>query len=356
MKGRDLGGLTQINLHNSVRDPSNMNETVAYRLFHDCGVPAPRTTFAKVYITVPGTHDRKYLGLYNVVEDVGAKFAEHHFGTRGGALLKPVTPRLFADLGDDWASYDQTYDPKGKLSDAQKQRIIATCKFVTGASDADFAAQLGEYLDLDNLARYLALTVWLTDLDGILGPGQNYYLYLHPKTQRFHFIPWDQDQAFGQFPRGTLEQRETLSIDKPWMGSNRLFERIFQVEAFTAKYRAALAEFSESRLQPERFTGQVSALAAILREPIAEESPARLADFDKAVAGETLALEMGPGFREPVPLRPIKLFVGARWKSVHDQTRFLLQPLDKGTAQDKAAQAILKQLAALAGERVKPAP
>jgi hypothetical protein len=44
------------------------------------------------------------------------------------------------------------------------------------------------------------------------------------------------------------------------------------------------------------------------------------------------------------------------WKSVHDQTRFLLQPLDKGTPQDKAAQAILKQLATLAGERAKPAP
>ena len=43
------------------------------------------------------------------------------------------------------------------------------------------------------------------------------------------------------------------------------------------------------------------------------------------------------------------------WKSVHDQARFLLQPLDKGTAQDKAAQAILKQLARLAGERAKPA-
>ena len=41
------------------------------------------------------------------------------------------------------------------------------------------------------------------------------------------------------------------------------------------------------------------------------------------------------------------------WKSVHDQARFLLQPL---AAQDKAAQAILKQLAALAGERAKPAP
>ncbi|GEM_PF-139095 len=47
---------------------------------------------------------------------------------------------------------------------------------------SDFAAKLGDYLDIENFARYMALTAWLTDLDGILGPGQNFYLYLHPKT------------------------------------------------------------------------------------------------------------------------------------------------------------------------------
>ena len=32
--------MSQLNLHNSVRDPSFMNEAVAYRLFRDGGVPA----------------------------------------------------------------------------------------------------------------------------------------------------------------------------------------------------------------------------------------------------------------------------------------------------------------------------
>jgi spore coat protein CotH len=319
VKGQHLTGLTQINLHNSVRDPSNMNESVAYRIFRDCGVPAPRTSFAKVYITVAGTHERKYFGLYNVVEDVGGSFCEQHFTVPGGVLLKPVTPQLFADLGDDWKNYNQTYDPKGRIADDQKQRIIDTCKFVSRASDAEFAERISDYIDFDNLARYLALTVWLTDLDGILGPGQNYYVYLHPETRKFHFIPWDQDQTFGQFPRGNHEQRETLSITKPWMGINRLFERIFKVEVFATKYRAMLKEFNESTLRPERLALQVDELAAILKAPIAEESEARLAEFDKAVAGEMMSLEMGPGFREPVQVKPMKLFVGPRWKSIEDQ-------------------------------------
>lgn len=319
VKGQKLEGLTQLNLHNSVRDPSHTNEAIAYRLFRDCGVPSPRTSFAKVFVTVPGTHDHKYFGLYNVVEDVGNSFAEQHFGTKEGALLKPVTPQLFADLGDDWKNYNQTYDPKGKLSDDQKKRIIETCEFVSNANDADFAAKIGDYIDLENFARYIAVTAWLTDLDGILGPGQNFYLHLHPETRKFSFIPWDQDQVFGQFPRGSQEQRETLSILKPWTGNNRFLEKMFKVEAFKAKYLARLKELNESTLKPERIIPQVDALAAVLRGPVAEESAARLDAFSKATAGEMFPLVMGPGFREPVQVKPIKAFVGPRWKSVNDQ-------------------------------------
>jgi len=319
VKGQKMAGLTQLNLHNSVRDPSNTNESIAYRIFSDCGVPAPRTSFAKVYVSVPGTYEHKYFGLYDVVEDVGAPFTAKHFGSKEGALLKPVTPQLFADLGDDWKDYNQTYDPKGNLSEDQKKRIIQTCKFFSSIGDAEFAENVGDYIDLENLARYLAITVWMTDLDGILGPGQNYYIYLHPGTGKFMFIPWDQDQGFGQFPRGTQEQRETLSIAKPWTGNNRFLDRLFKVEAFQTNYRKFLKEFNEKQLSANTLVPQIDALAAVLRDAISEESGARLAAFQKATAGEAYLLEMGPGYREPVTILPLKHFAAARGKSIDDQ-------------------------------------
>jgi spore coat protein CotH len=45
-------------------------------------------------------------------------------------------------------------------------------------------------------------------LDSLLGPRQNHYVYLHPKTQKFMFLPWDQDQTFGQFPRERPTNRD----------------------------------------------------------------------------------------------------------------------------------------------------
>ena len=250
---------------------------------------------------------------------MGSAFTRESFGEKDGAIFKPVTPNLFSDLGDDWKSYNQTYDPKNELAEEQKQRVIEFSKFASTASDGDFAAKLGDYFDLDNIARYMAITSWLTDLDGILGPGQNYYLYLHPKTQKFLFIPWDQDQPFGQFPRGTQEQRENLSITKPWTGENRFLQRVYQSDAFKSACKARLSELNKDLFDPARLHRQVDELAAVLRTPIAEESPERLAQFEKAAAGEKVTIAMGPGFDRGVEVAPIKPFVTARVKSVADQ-------------------------------------
>lgn len=320
VKGQKFAGMSQLNLHNSVRDPSSMNEAIAYGLFRQGGVPAPRTAYARVFITVAGKHDRKYFGLYTLVEDVGNNFIEERFGTSKGAILKPVTPNLFSDLGDDWKRYNQTYDPKGSLSDEEKQRVIEFCKFTSRADGAEFAAKLPEYIDIDNFARYMAITVWLADLDGILGPGQNYYVYLNPKTQKFIFIPWDQDQTFGQFPlRTSQEQRDNLSLHKPWSGANRFLEKVFKTEPFKKAYLARLEEFNKSIFQTQPIHRQVDELATVLRSPIQEESRERLAELNKAVAGEKVTIYMDEVGSRGTLVKPIKSFVEARRKSVSDQ-------------------------------------
>ena len=245
VKGQSLEGVTKLNFHNNVTDASWMNEVLSFRLYRDAGVPAPRTAYARVFVTVPGKFDNQYFGLYSFVEDVDRSFLEQNFGTKRGALFKPVTPTLFADLGDDWRKYKQTYDPKTRLFEEQTSQMIHFCRLVTTGSDAEFAKAVGQFIDLEEFARFMAVMVWLSDIDGILGPGQNFYLYLHPKTQLLEFIPWDQDHSFGQFPmRGTQEEREQLSILHPWENENHFLERVFQIEAFKRLYLAALAEFS----------------------------------------------------------------------------------------------------------------
>jgi hypothetical protein len=297
-------------------------------------VPAPRTAYARVFLTVPGTYEKQYLGLYSLVEDVDSHFAKENFGGKIGAIFKPVTPNLFGDLGSDWKSYRQTYDPKTDLTSEQQQRVIEFCKFVTKADDVQFAARLGEYLDLEEFARFMAVTVWLCNMDSILGAGQNYYMYLHPKTRRFEFLPWDLDHSFGQFGmNGSQDQRENLSINRPWRGENRFLDRVFKVDAFKKLYLAKLEEFSKTIFKPDRFYQQVDELATVLRPAVEEESDQKLERFDRVVAGDLVeARSRGGGFADGLrfggfggfggggrELRPIKPFVRIRALSVRDQ-------------------------------------
>lgn len=365
--GRKLAGVTKLNLHNCITDASWMNEVLSHRLFRDAGVPAPRTAYARVFLTVPGEFDHEYLGLFSIVENVDGAFLGERFGSKRGALFKPVTPRLFEDLGDAWAAYRQTYDPKSEVGAAETGRVIAFSKLVSSANDAEFAEKLESFLDLEEFARFMAVTVWVCTLDSILGPGQNYLMYLDPTGGRFQFIPWDLDHSFGQFPLiGSQENRENLSLLQPWQGEHRFLERVFKVPAFKERYLARMKELSETVFQPERIQRQVDEVAAAIRPAVREESAQKLARFDKVVAGEPVGPEgiggfgggtrprgplaggprptdgsaeppaadvarsvpasFGPpggggpgGFMFGQPVKPIKGFVTARSKSVNDQ-------------------------------------
>lgn len=330
-KGQKFLGLETLNLHSNVMDPSWMNETLSYQAFRDAGVPAPRTSFARVYLTVEGKHQRQYLGLYSIVEEVDGDFEKSNFATKDGALFKPETRAPFAYLGDDWAKYDKAYDPKGKITPQQSQRLIDFTKLVTQASDADFAAQATQYLDLENWARYMAVNVWLANMDSILAMGHNYYLYLHPKTQKISILPWDMDLSFGGLGGGT-----NLTIKQPWRGENRFLARLFALPAFQERYREHLSTLDKKTLSVARWNSEVDRLAQQLRDAVREESPDKLQAFEKLAKGEIAprpAFGPGPGAMRgpggpggpggpdgPGPSGiPIKAFAPARIASVRAQ-------------------------------------
>lgn len=340
-KGQKFAGITKFNLHSCATDDSYMNEVLSYQLFREANVPSPRTAYARVYVTVPGKHDKQYAGLYSVVEDVDKTFAEERFDQTKGAIFKPSTRSLFNYLGDDWEKYNQMYDPKTTLSKKQEKRVIEFSKFVTSATDEEFTKGLAGFLEIDEFARFMAATVWLANGDSILMMGQNYYVYLDPDTNKFSFLPWDLDLSFGKFMGAGAE----MSINKPFQPQNKFLDRIFKVDAFKKPYLDALAKYNKTLFEPTRLTKLVDELAAVIRPAIKDESETKLTRFDKAIAGETSTAggfgpppgdgpggpggpppDAGPGGPRgfggpggPMGGKPIKTFVGPRAQSVADQ-------------------------------------
>ena len=88
VKGQKLAGIAKINLHNNVTDPSSMNEPLSYRLYRDAGVPAPRSAYARVFVTVPGKFDKEFFGLYSLVEDIDKHFTEEALGNGKAARAR----------------------------------------------------------------------------------------------------------------------------------------------------------------------------------------------------------------------------------------------------------------------------
>ena len=320
-KGQKLGELDEFNFHNLIADQSCMSDALAYEFFRDVGVPAPRTAYAWLTVSVTEQWDRRPLGLYALVEPVNEDFAADRFGSKKTPIFKPVTYQLFEHLGDDWPAYAEIYDLKTKATTDQQRRVIEFGRLVSFASDAEFAERLGGFLDLDEFARFLAGEVLLSSYDSFLANGQNFYVYLDPRSNKFGFIPWDLDLAWGSFfLLGTTKERERASIWHPWVGRHRFLERVMAVEEFREIYRQHLEDFSTRLLVPDRLFQRIDQIAAVIREPVAAESAFRLEKFDQALSREKV--ERPPGGNPHGVNRPvhqIKRFIENRARSVRQQ-------------------------------------
>ncbi len=312
VKGQKVGGTAKLNFHNNVTDGGFMNEPLGYWLYREAGVPAPRTSYSRLSIDAAGAHTNRYLGLYSLVENLDNNWAEDRFGTKKGLILKPVTRELFKFQGQDWSQYQQAYDPKTDPTATQLQRVYDFARLVTEAKDEEFARRLPEFLEIDEFSRFMAVTVWLSSTDSILMMGQNFVVYLHPQSNRFSFVPWDLDRAFGNFFTPSPTE---MSIHAAWAADNRFLQRVMKVDAVKQAYLARMAEFQNSIFQPERLLAQVDQLAAVLRPAVKEEGEEALERFDQVVAGQT-PRQRGFGFQTGQTLRA---FVKARHQSVADQ-------------------------------------
>ena len=319
-KGQKLGGLADLTFNNLVHDHSCMGDALGYEFFRDAGVPAPRTAYAWLTVSVEQQWERKPLGLYAMIETVDEAFVAERFGSKKTPLFKPVTYNLFEHLGDDWSAYAAIYDLKTKATPEQRRRVIDLARLVSFADDAEFAARVGGWLDLDEFARFLAGNVLLSSYDGILSDGQNFYVYLDPRSNKFGFIPWDLDLAWGSFFLiGTKPELERASLWHPWVGPNRFLERVMAVEEFRRLYRAHLEDFSTRLFVPERLSRRIDELAAVIRSPVAAESDFRLDKFEQAIGAKPLQPAHGHPEGADRPPHELKRFIEQRAKSVRRQ-------------------------------------
>ncbi|MBI1788707.1 MAG: CotH kinase family protein, partial [Acidobacteria bacterium] len=76
--------------------------------------------------------------------------------------------------------------------------------------DAEFQSKMAEFLDLKLFLAHLAVEVFLSEGDGILGENgmANFYLYRFTGKNLHQFIAWDKDSVMGEIDRQVLKNTE----------------------------------------------------------------------------------------------------------------------------------------------------
>ena len=197
-----------LNLNAGGMDPSRVRDTLSYAVFRAAEIPAPRTAYAEVTLSVPGKYDKEHLGLYTLVEQVNKSFLKSRFKSSKGLLLKPEGVTSVDYFGDDWESYESKYQPDDEPKVSQAKRLIEFARLVHESDDEAFRSAINSFLDVAGFLRYLAVNVMLVNMDSLPIMGQNYYMYLHPKTEKFIFFPWDLDISLAGWPLGGPPEKQ----------------------------------------------------------------------------------------------------------------------------------------------------
>ena len=290
--GQTCFGLDKLILNNNYADATNMKEALIYDMYRYLGADASLYNYAKISV------NGEYWGVYLALEAVEDSFLLRNYGVQDGELYKPdsmniggggepggdfkaddmdfenMTPPDMdredapqppdssgerpaenfdfpdgkggssmggggADLNytdDELDSYETIWD--GEITDTTKadhKRVVTALKNISEGND------LEDYMDVDNLLRYMAVHIFSVNEDSLSGSmAHNYYLY--EAGGKLNLIPWDYNLALGGMGRSNDATSVVNSaIDNAFSGTT-FFDTLMENETYHSQYYAYLQQ------------------------------------------------------------------------------------------------------------------
>lgn len=258
--GREFMGLEKLIFRFNRHDPSYQRELLAHDILNSIGVPTSRVAHANVVLRLIGEGSFNgqnlpqdfRLGVFQMVEPIDKPFLKRFFGKNGflfkngyfaylaesfesitNCVVYGETPRFidnnFCRIGveksdpdsrEEWLGLENYLNPgfvnsdingvgensqfkpyqpryalkskKSKISDGASllQDFIQFIQTYPGSE------MLGEQFDVPGFIKAQAAEIVLGAADHYAKVGNNYYLYLNPLTNKWHYIPTDFDIVF----------------------------------------------------------------------------------------------------------------------------------------------------------------
>ncbi len=188
-------------------------------------------------------------------------------GFRGGNLLDAVGLKTNENKADHTALF-------------RLLEVLNKCP------DETFPQEIEKVLDVDQVLRYLAVSVMIVHLDNYIGMGHNYYLY--ETNGRFTILPWDLNMAFGTFGMGLARDAADFYIDEPVTNSfesRPLVYRLLSYPPYRERYHQYLKDLLDGPFAEGVLEERIDKLAALVR-PYVQKDELKfftLEDFEKGL-------------------------------------------------------------------------
>lgn len=260
--GQDYDGIKKFNLNNGFKDPTFIREKLTLDYMRSHGVFAPRCTYARVYL------NNVYWGLYLLVEDVNSKFLSQHYANNDGNLFKGDPQGDLKWYGATVSSYTSRYELDQTLTN-DWQDLIDLIDVINNTAPANYFATLETKLVGQDVISNMVMNNLFVNLDSYCGSGHNYYIYHDSITGLFRWIPWDQNEAFGNFNMGmTPQQLKDLPYDYISQTNNRPLATKMLADAtyhqmYVYTYCYFMQDFTNANLDP-----YIDSLANLIRTDV----------------------------------------------------------------------------------------
>jgi spore coat protein H len=282
-------GLDKIHLNNSVQDASYVTELLCGEMFRASGVPAARTTHARVYL------NNKDLGLYVLKEGFDKTFLRRYYkNVKGnlydGGFLRDITEPLDLITGSEG-------------TDRKELKALAAA-----ANEPDAVLRmekLNKLLDMDEFLSMIAMEHMTYHWDGYLDKKNNYKVYHDPSTDKISFFPHGMDQMFWT-PPGAVVPKAPATLPPDGL----VARAILQTSEGRRRFKERVGVLYTNVFIVEALTNRVNEIQAHIRPVLASIDPNKAKDHDGQCDRirqlvTQCGLQMGKLLRvpEPTPLQ-----------------------------------------------------
>ena len=190
-------GERRLQLNKHPWDLTRIRNMLSFDLMRDIPhLPSLNTQFVNLFI------DDEDLGLYTHVEHVGKEYLVNRGWDKDSAVYKAenflfyMAPALSLDEQGKPLDMD-LFESVLEIKRGKEHSSLVGMLNALGDVNNDFGSDVFDiYFNQNNYLTWLAVNILMGNRDTI---NQNFYLYNPPDSNRFYFLPWDYDGAWGFF-------------------------------------------------------------------------------------------------------------------------------------------------------------